>query len=308
MSPYLFLLCAEAFPALLKKGERDGLLAGVRICQNAPSISHLLFTDDSLILIRVTEGDSRQLQVILQLFEDCSEQVINKAKSAVIFIRNTKRQAKKIVCDLLHVTRDTMNEKYLGLPVHVGRSKIGAFACLKDWIWKHMKGWNEKFLSRAGKEILIKAVAQQVIPAFAMGCFDLSKSLCDHISAMICPFWWNHQEGKHKIHWLGKEQMMKSKEDGGLSFNDIHGFNMAMLAKQGWQLWQSPNSLCTHVLKAKYFSSSSILEAKPKFGMSYSWQSVLRGIELVKKGMTQRVEDGLKLKIGSDPWIARDFS
>ena len=63
-----------------------------------------------------------------------------------------------------------------------------------------------------------------------------------------------------------------------------------------------------HVLKAKYFSSSSILEAKPKFGMSYSWQSVLRGIELVKKGMTQRVEDGLKLKIGSDPWIARDFS
>lgn len=42
LSPYLFLLCAEAFSALLKKGERDNLLAGVKVCNNAPSISHLL--------------------------------------------------------------------------------------------------------------------------------------------------------------------------------------------------------------------------------------------------------------------------
>jgi hypothetical protein len=56
LSPYMFLLCAEAFSALLKQRERDGAIAGVRICQRAPSISHLLFVDDSLILIRATEG------------------------------------------------------------------------------------------------------------------------------------------------------------------------------------------------------------------------------------------------------------
>lgn len=76
-SPYLFLLCAEAFSALLKKGE-SGSLARVKICHNAPSISHLLFTDDSLILIRATEGDSRHLQTVLQLYEQCG-QMINKA-------------------------------------------------------------------------------------------------------------------------------------------------------------------------------------------------------------------------------------
>jgi hypothetical protein len=72
MCPDLFLLCAKAFLALLKKGERDGAIAGVRICHRAPSISHLLFADDSLILIRATEGDSRKLQAILQLYENCS--------------------------------------------------------------------------------------------------------------------------------------------------------------------------------------------------------------------------------------------
>ena len=61
LSPYLFLLCAEAFSALLKKGEDDGLIAGVKICNSAPSISHLLFADVSLILIRANEGDCGHL-------------------------------------------------------------------------------------------------------------------------------------------------------------------------------------------------------------------------------------------------------
>ena len=38
LSPYLFLLCAEAFSALLHKAEGDGTLAGVKICHSAPSI------------------------------------------------------------------------------------------------------------------------------------------------------------------------------------------------------------------------------------------------------------------------------
>lgn len=88
-----------------------------------------------------------------------------------------------------------------------------------------------KILSWAGKEILIKAVAQ-AIPTFAMGCFDLTKSLYDQISAMVCRFWWNQQEGKHKIHLLSKEMLMKPKAEGGLGFKDIHAFNLAMLAKQ----------------------------------------------------------------------------
>jgi hypothetical protein len=247
------------------------------------------------------------LQSILQLYENCSGQVINKAKSAILFSKNTKPAQKKEVCDLLQVTKETMNEKYLGLPVYVGKSKMNTFAYLKDRIWKRMQGWNEKFLSWAGKEILIKAVAQ-AIPTFAMGCFDLSKTLCDQIGAMICRFWWNHQEGKHKIHWLSKEQMLKPKEEGGLGFRDIHLFNQAMLAKQGWRLWQQPDSLCARVLKAKYYASSSVLEAKPKAGMSYSWRSILGGLEIVKKGMIWRVGDGVGLNIWSDPWIPREPS
>jgi hypothetical protein len=47
-----------------------------------------------------------------------------------------------------------------------------------------MQGWTEKMLSWAGKKVLIKAVAQ-AIPTFVMGCFDLTKEICDQISTVI---------------------------------------------------------------------------------------------------------------------------
>lgn len=223
-----------------------------------------------------------QLQRILQLYERVTGQTINKEKSAVLFSANTKERNRLQVKQTLHIVKEAMNDRYLGLPVNVGLSKAGTFSYLKDRIWSKIQGWKEKMLSKARKEILIKAVAQ-AIPTFAMGCFDLTKGLCDKISSMIAKFWWSQQDNENKMHWMSWDKMILPKDEGGLSFWDIHSFNMAMLAKQGWWLVIQPQSLCAQVLRAEYFPNGDVLNATPKRNMSYTWRSILSGLQLLKK-------------------------
>jgi hypothetical protein len=73
---------------VFQRSEQEGLISGVKVCQAAPSISHLLFADDSLNLIRANREDATQLKHILELYERCLGQMINKTKSAILFSRN----------------------------------------------------------------------------------------------------------------------------------------------------------------------------------------------------------------------------
>jgi hypothetical protein len=256
LSPYLFLICAEV-SSLLHHAERNDLIQGIRICNGAPSVSHLLFADDSLILMKATSSNASCFSDVLELYEACFGQQINKEKSSIMFSKNTKVRVRGILKEILEVQSETVNERYLRLPVYISRSRKEAFQYLKDKIWNRIQGWKEKLLSKAGKEILVKAVGQ-AISTYAMPCFDLRKTLCDELSSMIGRYWWSQQD-RDKMHWLSWDKLLQTKEDSGLGFCDLYHFNLAMLAKQVWRLICNPNSLCGRILKARYFPHGNIL-------------------------------------------------
>ncbi|GKV33767.1 hypothetical protein SLEP1_g42227 [Rubroshorea leprosula] len=64
-------------------------ISGYKIRRRSPTISHLLFVDDSLIFCRATMEEVNQLQTILQVYGDVSGQRVNFSKSVAIFSSNT---------------------------------------------------------------------------------------------------------------------------------------------------------------------------------------------------------------------------
>ena len=76
-------------------------------------------------------------------------------------------------------------EKYLGLPMVGGKSKVNTFRELHEKINKRVLGWKEKFISKAGREVLIVA---QAIPTYSMSIFKLPKALCDSINSILAKY------------------------------------------------------------------------------------------------------------------------
>lgn len=105
---------------------------------------------------------------------DASGQRINLTKSSIFFGQGCPEETRQVVKGILEVTNESLSEKYLGLPTEVGKSTNGTFKYIKDRLWRKIQGWVEKCLAAAGKEVLIKSVAQ-AISTFSMSCFLLPR-------------------------------------------------------------------------------------------------------------------------------------
>jgi len=165
-----------------------------------------------------------------------------------------------------------------------------------------MNGWKEKFLSHAGKEILLKAVLQ-AIPTYSMSIFQLQKTLCREINTLMAKFWWGHKENTSKISWMSWSKLGRSKNSGGLGYQDLEAFNMGLLAKQGWRLVQHPETLVARVFREKYHSGGSFLESRLGWRPSFAWRSILNSKSLLKEGLMWKVGTGENIRIWGDRWL-----
>jgi hypothetical protein len=164
----------------------------------------------------------------------------------------------------------------------IGRNKQATFNFIKDRVWQKINYWSSKCLSKAGREVMIKSVLQ-AIPSYVMSIFLLPSSLIDAIEKMLNAFWWGHGGSNNRgIHWLSWEKLTVHKKYGGMSFNNLTAFNLAMLGKQGWKFQTQPESLVTKLFKARYFPRSDYLNAKVGHNPSFVWRSIFSAKMIVR--------------------------
>ncbi|XP_056851708.1 uncharacterized protein LOC130500775 [Raphanus sativus] len=303
LSPYLFILCTELLAGLCAKAQMRGKLRGIRVARGCPLITHLLFADDTMFFCKSSPDCVAALQDIIRSYESVSGQQINYAKSAITFSAKTPTEVKTRVKRELGIDAEGGIGKYLGLPELFGRKKRDIFAAILDRIRQRIRHWSTKFLSGAGKQVLLKAVLA-AMPCYAMSCFKLPASLCKQIQSLLTRFWWDASPEKRKMCWVAWSTLTLPKREGGLGFRDLETFNDALLARIGWRLIRNPTSLVAQVLLGKYCKTSTFWECSAPSEASHGWRSVLAGREVLRQGVGWEVGNGASIPVWGEPWLS----
>ena len=150
----------------------------------------------------------------------------------MVFSGSVLPQDRQNLASCLEVQIAEKHEKYLGIPTLVGQSRHDTFAFIKDRLSKKLTGWRSKLLSAAGREILLKVVAQ-AMPLYTMNNYLLPQNLIQELHQLCARFWWGGTDEKRGMHWRAWDELCRPKKDGGMGFRHLFAFNLAMLAKQG---------------------------------------------------------------------------
>jgi hypothetical protein len=107
-------------------------MALIRVCRNASSVSHLLFADDSLILVKADMINATSLRHVIDEYCASSGQLVGK--SSIFFSPNVNFDVKAEMCAELNIMTETVSDTYLGLPSMVGLDRSDSFTHLVERI------------------------------------------------------------------------------------------------------------------------------------------------------------------------------
>lgn len=110
--------------------------------------------------------------------------------------------------------------KYLGVPLLHKRAVKLTYAPLVSKFQKRLASWQSRFLSMAGRSVLIKSVLS-AIPAYQMKSTLIPKGVLQEKDKISHNFFWNRQEQNKKMHLIAWDTIKQSKKEGGLDIKDL---------------------------------------------------------------------------------------
>ncbi|WOL17301.1 hypothetical protein Cni_G26092 [Canna indica] len=228
LSPYLFVLTAHVLTCLIDKAVQSGKLTPFKI-RNAAPVSHLLFADDILLTFRANPNSLDSVKKIFKDFEKFTGLSVNFEKSSIFYPKSTSRECIAHISSIMNIRAGSFPFKYLGTQIFPRRPPNQIQKQLVDSINAKLSTWQAKFLSQAGRLVLIKSVLSSM-PLHSLAVTWASSSTIDKIEICMRKFLWSGKGVKKGLHLVKWDVVTLPKE---LKYKDLRLFN-CFDAKCSW--------------------------------------------------------------------------
>lgn len=87
LSSYLFILCSEFLTRLINREESLDSIHGIKVYKNAPTISHLMYADDLLLMSRASRVEAQSFKTCFDLYCGWLDRRLMKRNLVYSFLR-----------------------------------------------------------------------------------------------------------------------------------------------------------------------------------------------------------------------------
>lgn len=232
LSLFLFILVGKVFNKMVVKAKELNLVEGITVGFDGVELSHLQFANDTLLFSPNNKDCLLNFRHLVDYFLVMSGLYINYGKSALIPFRCDEAWVQDIKVQL-RCSVAWLLIRQLGIPLGANPKRMSTWHSFLNKIQKRLTMWKAKFLSRAGRLVLIKSVLNN-LPLYYSSLFKIPKLVVRKIISMQRNFFWyssNYQKGIPLVAW---EAIQKPKECGDLGVGDLIVKNSALLFKWWW--------------------------------------------------------------------------
>ena len=161
LSPFLFTIVADVLSRMLLKAKERNLLEGFRVGRNRCRVSHLQFTDDTILFANPRKEELQTLKSLLLVFGQISGLKVNLDKSNLFGINLDQNHLSRLAL-LLECKASDWPILYLGLPL--GGNPIACGFCdpVIERTSRRLDGWQKTYLSFGGRITLIHSCLSHI--------------------------------------------------------------------------------------------------------------------------------------------------
>ncbi|XP_026459214.1 uncharacterized protein LOC113359857 [Papaver somniferum] len=296
LSPLLFVLMEEVLSKKLSKLVEMKKLQPM-VVRKGVYPTHLFFADDVFIF---SNGSKKSLESLINLlngYQECSGQIINKQKSKC-FVDGCTPLRKSQISSLLQMELTSFPDKYLGVILKPGRVKSATMWPMVDMMQSYLTAWKGKMLSFHDRLVLIKSVLCSV-PIYDMAVYKWPSSVIKVCEKIIRNFLWTGDSEVKKYDTFGLSKVCIPFNEGGLGIRRLEVINKALLMKIMWKLINS-NDDWSRFFAAKY---------KDKYGqwctqwkLSTVWPGLKWAWKELKQNLRWSVGTGKQITLWFDAW------